>query len=107
AHLETTLPGEIHRRAFYTLLSRILRKRGMTGEALEQAKAGIVKDPVSPFERIELGRAHFELAEYESAQAALEDAVRLKPDDPRTHMEMAWAVLMQLDDIKDRTVRAR
>lgn len=105
AHLERTLPAEIERRGLYTSLARILRRQERATEALTWARLGILKDPISHYERMELGWVHWALAEYGASQAAWEDAVRLRPDDPRSHLNLAWAHLRQLDDLKDRALR--
>jgi tetratricopeptide (TPR) repeat protein len=104
--LERTLPAEIQRRGLYTLLARVLRRKGRPADALALARIGILKDPVSHYERTELGWVHWTLAEFAEAQAAWEDAVRLNPDAPHAHLNLAWAHLRQLDDLKDRALRA-
>lgn len=105
-HLERTLPAEIQRRGLYSLLAGVLCRKGRPADALALARIGIRKDPVSHYERTELGRVHWALAEFAEAQAAWDDAARLNPDAPQAHLNLAWAHLRQLDDLKDRTRRA-
>jgi tetratricopeptide (TPR) repeat protein len=105
-HLEATLPGEIQQRGLYAQLSRVLRRLGKVPAALEQARIAVSRDPLSAFERVELGWVHYHLSEFPAAQAAWEDAVRLAPDNPHNRMNLALAYLMELSDLKDRATRA-
>jgi tetratricopeptide (TPR) repeat protein len=98
SRLEHALPGEVQRRGLYAVLSRILRQQQKYGDALEQAKIGVLKDPVSTFERIELGSAYSDLAEYVSAQSAFEIASKINAEDPGAHFGLVSVHMQQVED---------
>jgi len=96
--LERTLPTEVQRRGLYAELSRMLRLQNKLSDALEQAKIAVLKDPVSAYERIELGSVYSALAEDSAGQAAFETAARLTPDDPRPHLKLVTTHMRQIED---------
>lgn len=106
AFLDSSLHSEIKRRGLHVVLSRILRLQGQPAEALAQAHRAIQRDPLSAFERIELGRVYFDLEEYANAQQAFEDALKFAPNDPELHRDAARAQLLQVHQCKTKEARA-
>lgn len=105
-YLEKSIHAELQRRGLHTLLARILRTQGKHPAALEQARNGVARDPMSPYERTELGWAHLNLGEYRSAQSVWEDALLLVPEDPQLHMNLGLAHLGQKGDSKDKAAQS-
>lgn len=104
--LGSSLDGEIKRRGLHAQLSRILRERGKPAEALVEARRAIDRDPLSDFERLELGQAYLDLAEYAAAQDAFEYALQFAPNSPMLHMFSARAHLLQLEQCPTKAARA-
>ncbi|MEW6428079.1 MAG: hypothetical protein AB1568_08620 [Thermodesulfobacteriota bacterium] len=105
SYLEHAIHSEVRRRGLYALLARILRLQGRYAAALEEAKKGVGRDPISLYERRELAWVYWYLAEYPAAQSAWEDALVLAPEDPQLHVNLGMAHLAQLDDSRDKPVR--
>jgi tetratricopeptide (TPR) repeat protein len=107
AYLEKSLPSEIRRLGLHSLLSRVLRAQGNDSllEALEQAKKGIAWDPLSSYERIELGWVYWAMSDLATAQSAWEEVLLLSPDDPQLYVNLGLLHLRQVSDANNKAAR--
>ena len=105
--LQESLPGEIQRRGLYSDLAAILRRQGRdrNTDALEKANEGVDLDPVSAYEREELGWVYWQLSELAAAQAAWEQALLLAPETPNLQFNLGLVYYQQADDLKDKAAR--
>jgi tetratricopeptide (TPR) repeat protein len=106
-YLRNSLDSEIKRRGLHAFLARVLRKQQKRQEALAEARKAVEIDPLSFYERNELGWNHFELTEFAAAQQAWEKALVLRPEHAGLHVSLGLAHLRQLSESKDNAVRNR
>ena len=101
AWLEPRLDREIRRRGLDAMLSYALRQQGKTKEAFEAANRGVARDPLSAFERNELGWVYFDSSDFAMAQQVWSETLLIAPNDPDLHIRLGQVHLRRIDEKKD------
>jgi tetratricopeptide (TPR) repeat protein len=94
-HLETRSLG------LHALKARALRYQERYENALREAERAIFADPLSHYERVELGDVYYSVNDFQRAAEAWEDALRWRPDEPETHSRIGLAYVRQADCYHD------
>ena len=99
--LEATLAREIKRRGLYALLSHALRTLKRPREAFNQAESAVARDPLSYFERNEMGWVHFDARDLDAAEEAWRKTLLMSPNNPDLHVRFGQVYQMRQFDRTD------
>ena len=77
--------GEVRELEVRAWRARAFRECGRLGEALREAERAVALDPLSRYERYELGRVYEAIGDWPKARDAFAGALLLSPDDPLLH----------------------
>jgi tetratricopeptide (TPR) repeat protein len=106
AWLEKRLPREIKRRGFHALLSLILRSQIRTKDAFAEASTAIAIDPLSAFERIEMGWVYYESGDFVAAELAWREALLMTPNDAALHVQLGQIQLLRITETQNAQERS-
>lgn len=99
-------PQEIRKQGLWAWVARAYRMQGRYPEALQAAEEALWTDPLSSFERRELGEVYFALGDLERARSAWEDALLWKPDDVDIHSKIGACYIRLAGDCRESAQRA-